>query len=96
MQTDIEIELDTFKCPHCDAVATEVTFIGADNKDKYEYDGNWSWTTTVGPARMSVWLLYECGGETGWEMRIGRPIRQADGETENRCPEYERAAEVTW
>jgi len=88
MQIDVEIDLAEFKCPHCDAEATEITFIGADTKDKYEYDEKLyraTWTTTVGPASMNLWLLYECGGETGWELHVGRPIVQSDGETQNRC-----------
>jgi len=94
MQVDVEIEMEKFKCPHCGEKAMEITYVTI-SEDEFKWTGNMTpeefkenpdgYIHHERPYRVTTWLLYECGGETGWEVREGRTTAQIDGETQNRC-----------
>lgn len=71
-------------CPHCGADVAEVTYVEAGNIDRVEG----RWVTTTEPNSMSVYYLYECGGETGYTFSPGREVER-DDDQEARCPQRE-------
>ena len=84
---ELDIKLDEWKCPHCGEDAAEVTYIEISNKE-YERSprGGHEWKFYPKARSVVFYLVYECGGETGYQLEASTiDCTQYDGETQNRC-----------
>ena len=79
MDAPLDINLKKHRCPHCGEPASEVTNVSV---------GTWSLRgpdATI-PTIVSVWIRYECGGETGYEFS-DKGMEQIDGDIpDSVCP----------
>ena len=86
---ELDIEVEEWKCPHCGAPGSEVTYIEASNKDYVRAPkGGYEWKLYPKARSLMIYILFECGGETGYGLDTGIGCHQYDDQAENRCPQH--------
>jgi len=88
---ELDFKASDYKCPHCDAPGDEITYIEFCNKrfQPKPRGGGYEMVPTPKPNSATVFILFECGGETGYRLDAsGLDCEQMDGEVpENVCPQ---------